>query len=97
MSFQAIRHDPTINNDESVEIYLSIETKKNCELEILQVNNQKVNNNNNNMLYLTMELFSETVYSPIQRCKIYDFGTAKYLLPNNISVSYICSRYYQAP
>ncbi|CAF4368025.1 unnamed protein product, partial [Rotaria sordida] len=61
------------------------------------VNNQKVNNNNNNILYLTMELFSETVYSPIQRCKINDFGTAKYLLPNDISVSYICSRYYQAP
>ncbi|CAF1349321.1 unnamed protein product [Rotaria sp. Silwood1] len=29
--------------------------------------------------------------------KICDFGTAKYLLPNDISVSYICSRYYRAP
>ncbi|CAF1120137.1 unnamed protein product [Rotaria sordida] len=42
-----------------------------------------------------MELFSETVYSPIQRCKINDFGTAKYLLPNDISVSYICSQFDQ--
>jgi glycogen synthase kinase 3 beta len=29
--------------------------------------------------------------------KICDFGTAKHLVPNDISVSYICSRYYRAP
>ncbi|CAF2575621.1 unnamed protein product [Rotaria sp. Silwood2] len=194
---QAIRHNSIINNDESVEIYLSIEKKfigkgtfaivyksfientkelvaikeiivdhkhKNRELEILrklnhpniiklkyyffkqEINNQKLNNN---ILCLIMELFPETVYSLIQRwhkkfnqsfidfnqiklftfqifralaylhdrgiahrdikptnilvncqkglLKICDFGTAKYLLPNDISVSYICSRYYRAP
>ena len=29
--------------------------------------------------------------------KICDFGAAKHLLPNDISVAYICSRYYRAP
>ena len=29
--------------------------------------------------------------------KICDFGAAKHLLPNDLSVAYICSRYYRAP
>lgn len=29
--------------------------------------------------------------------KICDFGSAKKLSPNEVSVSYICSRYYRAP
>jgi serine/threonine protein kinase len=29
--------------------------------------------------------------------KISDFDTAKHLLPTDISVSYMCSRYYRAP
>ena len=29
--------------------------------------------------------------------KLCDFGSAKRLLPNDVSVSYICSRYYRAP
>lgn len=29
--------------------------------------------------------------------KLCDFGSAKHLLPNDVSVSYICSRYYRAP
>lgn len=41
---------------------------------------------------------SNLLVNPTEKLlKLCDFGSAKHLLPNDVSVSYICSRYYRAP